>query len=103
MAGGFRAGFAFGLVRQVNIFEDGAVPCLIDTFLQFGSHFPLFADGADDGLLPPGRFLQLFVVGLDGFYLHFIQSARHFLTVAADKRDGRSVIEQGECLPDLFF
>ena len=42
-------------------------------------------------------------MGTDGFYLHFVQSARHFLTVAADERDGCSVVEQGECLPDLFF
>ena len=103
LAGGFRTGFPFGLVGQVDVFEGGAVPRVVNALLQFRGHFPLFADGGDDGLLPFRRFLQFFVMGTDGFYLHFVQSARHFLAVAADERDGCSVVEQGECLPDLLF
>ena len=103
LAGGFRTGFPFGLVGQVDVFEGSAVPRVVNALLQFRGHFPLFADGGDDGLLPFRRFLQFFVMGTDGFYLHFVQSARHFLAVAADERDGCSVVEQGECLPDLLF
>ena len=103
LAGCFRACFPLGFVGQVDIFENGAVPRFFNALLQLRSHLPLFLNGVDDGFLPLGCFVQLFVMGLDGFYLYFIQSACHFFTVAADERDCCSVIEQGQCLSDLFF
>ena len=94
MPGSLGACLAFRLERQVDILQFRAVPCCLDAFLQFRGQLFLFADGVQDGLLALGRLLQFFVLGADGFNLHFVQSSRAFLAVSADERDGSSLLQQ---------
>ena len=91
LTGGFRTGLAFRLVGQVDIFKGSGIPGRIDALLQFGCQFALFTDGAENGLFTLGEVGEFIVLRFDSFYLHFVQAARDFFTIAADERDSGSL------------
>ena len=99
LAGCLGTGFPFGLERQVDVFQLREFPGVMDALFQRLGELALLADGGADGLFALGDVAQLIVLFLDLLNLHFIQSAGSFLAVAADERDGCSVVEQGLVVP----
>ena len=87
-------GAPLGFIGQIDVFQRRQVPTGLDALLQLAGHLVLFRNGFDDGLLAFGYFLQPFHAVADGCYLHLVQSARPFLAVAGDERNGAALVEQ---------
>ena len=94
----FGSGFSFGLEGKVDVFQFGCIPASRNAGFQLWSQFPLLLDGGKYGFLSFGQFTQFLIPCLNVAYLHFIQSAGSFFTVTADERNGRSSLEQFECI-----
>ena len=73
MAGGFRTGFPFGFVGEIDIFQFRRVPGVVDALLELGGQFTLFGDSAENRFLAFGYVAQFIVSLLDLLYLNFIQ------------------------------
>ena len=87
-------GSALGFVGQIDIFQCGAVPTVVDALLQLGRHLILLADGLDDGLLTLGNLLQLCQTIADSRNLNLVQSPSALLAIAGDERNGTTLVEQ---------
>ena len=93
LAGSFGASLALGLVGQIDVLQRVGIPAVIDAVGEFRSQFVLCLDGLEDG---GTTFLQLAVVaqslvnGLDG---KIVEVACHLLAVAADERDGCTIVK----------
>ena len=74
--GGFRTGFPFGFVGEIDIFQFRRVPGVVDALLELGGQFTLFGDSTENRFLAFGYIAQLIVSLLDLLYLNFIQIGR---------------------------
>ena len=95
---------AFRLIRQIDVFQFGGIPTVLDTFLERIGQFALFIDGLEDGFLSFRHLLQ-FLIGLsDSFDAHLVHVAGFLLTITRDERDGASLLQQRQCiLHSLLF
>ena len=91
-----RASTAFGLIRQVYIFERGAVPSVVDTAFQFGSKLAQLVNCFANGFLALCKFSEFVFPLADIGNLHLVQSACFLFTITADKRDGAALVQQCE-------
>ena len=103
LAGYLGPGAALGLVREVDILEFGGSPAVGDALLQFRCQFVKIGDGLENRFLTLLDFLEPFVLGTDGCYLYLIESACPFFAISGDKRNGASLIEQGQSIIDSPF
>ena len=92
-----------GFEREVEVFEGGTVPRRFDARAEFLGQFPLLSDGRQDSLFASRKLAEAVHLLLDGGYLHLVQSAGALLAVAADKRDSRAFLQQGDSTSDLPF
>ena len=97
------AGALLGLVRSVNIFEEGLVLTGFDLGLEFGSQLALFFDTLEHGFFAVHKFLQVIAAVADIAQLDFVQRARLVLTVAGDKGDSTTLVHQLERLGDAPY
>ena len=103
LAGHFGTCLPLGFVREVYIFQFRRVPGVVDAFLQFGSQFALFGDGAENRFFPLGYVAQLIVLLFDLLYLHLIQPASGFFAVSADERNRSTFAQKMERAAYLSF
>lgn len=103
MAGGFRTGFPFGFVGEIDIFQFRRVPGVVDALLELGGQFTLFGDSTENRFLAFGYIAQLIVSLLDLLYLNFIQSTRSFFTVTADEWYSGTFTQKMKGAGDLSF
>ena len=87
-------GFPFGLVRQINILQTGAVVALFDPPAQFVGQSALLLDRGKDRPLAFSELVQAFQPFAYRTDLHFVQSPGGLLAVPAQERDGSTLPQQ---------
>ena len=65
-------GAALGLIGQIDVFEGGHFPAVVNTLLQFGGHLLLLGNGLHNGVFALGNFLQTLLAVADGRNLHLV-------------------------------
>ena len=96
-----RAGAAFGLVRQVEIFELRLVGRQQDRFAQFGRELVLFVNGLEDRGAAGFEFAQVTQPFFQQAQLRVVQAVGGLLAVARNERHGRAFVEQCDGSGDL--
>ena len=94
---------SFWFEWQVDIFQFGTIPAVIDTLLEFGSHLLLFGDGLTDSLLALLHLLQPVVQVADVRNLYLVEIACALLTIARDEGNGTTLFEQSQCVLDTLL
>ena len=85
-----------GSIGQIYVFQQGGVPAVVYAPLQFRRHCACFGDGAHDGLLALGEFLQSAIQFVDLFNLHLVHSARLLLAIAAYEWNCGALVNERE-------
>ena len=80
-AGYLGPGTALGLVGQIDIFEFGGIPTVVDALLQFECQFVQIGDGLEYRLFTLLDLLKPFILVADSSNLYFIESACAFLAL----------------------
>ncbi|MND65447.1 hypothetical protein D3C80_568160 [compost metagenome] len=93
--GDFRAGAAFRLIGQVEVFQLRLGPGLHDLDHQLVGHLALTGDGIDDGGAARIEFAQIDETFRKRAQLGIIKSSGHFLAVTGDEGNGRALVQQG--------
>ncbi len=87
-------GAAFGLVRQVKIFEFGLFERGLNLRLQLRRQFTLFLYGRQHRFAAILQFAKVFQFLLDVADLDLVQIAGHFLAVTRNEGHGSASVEQ---------
>ena len=83
----------FGFEGQIDILQLRCIPAGVDSFLQFGGHFPQIVDGLNDRLLTFLYLVELVVSVADTSNLNLVESTRTFLPVSRDEGNGAALVE----------
>ena len=102
-AGYLGPGTALGLVGQIDIFEFGGIPTVVDALLQFECQFVQIGDGLEYRLFTLLDLLKPFILVADSSNLYFIESACAFLAIPGDKGNGAALVEQRQSVADSPF
>ena len=97
------AGFAFGLVGQVEVLQFGQRGGVSYLLLQLGRQLALFADTLQYGFTAFVELFQLQQHVADGGNLHLVEVAGHLLAVAGDERYGGTLFQQFDGVLHLTY
>ena len=95
------AGPALGPIRKIEVFHGLRIHFLFDGSAQFVGQFPLLRNAVEDGGLPFFQLREPDPIVADGGHLQFVERAGALLAVAADKRNGRALFEEGDAMLHL--
>ena len=98
-----RSGAAFGLERQVDVFDFRGIPTLVNALAQLVGECALCLDRFDDEGFSMLQFVELSVLFGHGGHGHFVHSAGGFFAIAGDEGNSGSFVEESDGLFYLFF